>query len=44
MNAAIAAAAAAAARSNGPHLVKAFEDEIVYGITFNLPDAGLMPP
>ncbi len=44
MNAAEAAAVAAAARPNGPCLVEAFEEKIVYNIMFNLPDAGLMPP
>ncbi len=44
MNAAKAAAVAAATWPNGPCLVKAFEDEIMYNIMFNLPDAGLMPP
>jgi hypothetical protein len=38
------AAAAAAVCPDGPCVVKAFEDKIVYDITFDLPDAGLMPP
>ena len=33
--------AAFAAKTAGPRLVEAGEDEIVYEITFNLPDAGL---
>jgi hypothetical protein len=44
MNAAKAAAAAAATRPDGPRLVKAFKDKIVYNFLFDLPDAGLMPP
>jgi hypothetical protein len=38
MNAAKAVAAVAAVRPNWPHLVEAFEEKIVYDITFNLPD------
>ncbi len=44
MNATKATAVAAAAQPNGPRFIKAFEDKIVYNITFNLPDVGLMPP
>ena len=33
--------AAVAAATSGPRLVEADEDEIVYEITFDLPDAGL---
>jgi hypothetical protein len=44
MNAAKAAAVAVAARPNGPRLIKAFKDNIVYDIMFDLPDVGLMPP
>jgi hypothetical protein len=44
MNAAAAAAAAAAMRPNGPCLVEAFEDEIVYNIMFDLSNLGLVPP
>ena len=42
--AAEAVAVAAAAHPDWPHLIKAFEEEIMYDITFNLPDMGLMPP
>ena len=38
----VAAAAAAAAETAGPRLVEAEEDEIVYEITLDLPDAGLI--
>jgi hypothetical protein len=44
MNAAKAAAAAAAVRLDGPRLVEAFKDKIVYNIMFDLPNASLMPP
>ncbi len=41
--AAEAAAAAPIWPQDGPHLVKAEPDEIVYEIIVNLPDAGLLP-
>jgi hypothetical protein len=44
IDAAKATAAAAATCPDAPPLVEAFEDKIMYNITFDLPDAGLMPP
>ncbi len=44
MNAAKAAVAAAAMHPNGPRLIEAFKDKIMYNIILDLPEEGLMPP